>query len=273
VNTDEHVFLKLMPLFFEKSGAYVPATFTRQYQQNGSDYEKWATYAFHSISAGKEGLDKIAASANPIDSLTIIADPAWQLYDAVTTLRKEKISTQLTQYYDRMNVLNRLYMNAQMQLDKEKTFYPDANFSLRLTYGKIKGIDPDGDAGYSFQTTLDEVMAKDNPAVEEFRVPEKLKELYAKKDFGRWAVNGTVPVAFIAANHTSGGNSGSPVLNAKGQLIGTNFDRIWEGTMSDLYFDPNLCRNISLDVRYTLFVVEKVGGAGWLLKELNIVQK
>jgi hypothetical protein len=272
-NTDEHLFTELMPLFFERSTTYVPVAFKQQYAQNGGDYSKWATYVFRSISTQKENLDKIAASASPLDTLTIIADPAWQLYDAITTLRKERITPQLTQYNERMNVMNRLYMNAQMQLDKDKTFYPDANLTLRLTYGKVQGIDPDGAAGYSFQTNLDEVIAKDNPQVDEFRVPEKLKELYAKKDYGRWAVNGTVPVAFIAANHTSGGNSGSPVLNAKGQLIGTNFDRVWEGTMSDLYFDPNLCRNISLDVRYTLFVVEKVGGAGWLLKEMNIVQK
>ncbi|MGN6477292.1 MAG: S46 family peptidase, partial [Flavipsychrobacter sp.] len=135
----------------------------------------------------------------------------------------------------------------------------------------IDGIDPDGPAGYSYQTTLDGVIANDNPEVDEFKAPQKLTELYNKKDYGRWAVNGTVPVAFIASNHTSGGNSGSPVLNAKGELIGTNFDRVWEGTMSDLYFDPNLCRNISLDIRYTLFIVEKFGNAGWLLKEMKIV--
>src|SRR5690606_36642729 len=107
---------------------------------------------------------------------------------------------------------------------------------------------PEGPAGYSYQTYVDEVIAKDQPDLEEFRVPQKLKELYAAKDFGRWAIKGpdgnkTVPVGFIADNHTSGGNSGSPVLNARGELIGTNFDRIWEGTMSDLYFDPALCRN------------------------------
>mgnify|MGYP000340728325 CR=1 FL=1 len=94
-------------------------------------------------------------------------------------------------------------------------------------------------------------------------------ELQRKKDYGRWSVNGTVPIAFIADNHTSGGNSGSPVLNAKGELIGTNFDRVWEGTMSDYYFDEAWCRNISLDVRYTLFIVEKLGGAGWLLNEMR----
>ncbi len=157
--------------------------------------------------------------------------------------------------------------------------YPDANLTLRLTYGEIKGIDPEGDAGYSFQTNLEEAIAKNNPNVEEFTVPKKLLELYAKKDYGRWGIKKsnapnetTVPLAFIASNHTSGGNSGSPVLNAKGELIGTNFDRIWEGTMSDLYFDPRLCRNISLDVRYTLFIIEKFGGAGWLLDEMKLVK-
>ena len=151
-------------------------------------------------------------------------------------------------------------------------YYPDANLTLRLTYGKVAGMDPDGPAGYSHQTNVDEVIEKDNPEVEEFRVPEKLKDLHSRKDYGRWAVNGTVPLAFIADNHTSGGNSGSPVLNAKGQLIGTNFDRVWEGTMSDYYFDPRLCRNISVDIRYTLFIVEKFGGAGWLLKEMKLVK-
>lgn len=158
--------------------------------------------------------------------------------------------------------------------------YPDANLTLRLTYGKVDGIDPDGAAPYSFQTYLDEAIAKNNPDVEEFRVPKKLVELYDQKDFGRWAIphpadsaGKTVPIAFIASNHTSGGNSGSPVLNAKGELIGTNFDRIWEGTMSDLYFDPKLCRNITLDVRYTLFIIEKFGNAGWLLNEMKFAEK
>jgi hypothetical protein len=136
----------------------------------------------------------------------------------------------------------------------------------------VKGIDPDGPAGYSFQTNLDEAVLKNNPEVEEFKMPAKLVSLQSEKNYGTWNINGTVPIAFIANNHTSGGNSGSPVLNAKGELIGTNFDRIWEGTMSDLYFDPKLCRNITLDVRYTLFIIEKFGDAGWLLKEMKIVR-
>jgi hypothetical protein len=106
---------------------------------------------------------------------------------------------------------------------------------------------------------------------EEFDAPEKLIELYKAKDYGRYTKGGTVPIAFLASNHTTGGNSGSPVLNGKGQLVGTNFDRLWEGVMSDLYYSPEICRNISLDIRYTLFIVEKLGGAKRLIDEMDIV--
>ena len=117
-----------------------------------------------------------------------------------------------------------------------------------------------------------EVIELDDTTSEIFKVPPKLKQLYRAKDFGRWAVNGDVPVAFIASNHTSGGNSGSPVLNSRGELIGTNFDRAYEGTMSDYYFDPDRCRNISVDIRYTLFIIEKFGSAGWLINEMKLVK-
>ncbi len=268
--TDKKVFTVLMPLFFEKCTTSIPPDFAQQYAEHGRDFSTWANYVFRSGAADENKLNALAHTTNPSDSLIIVGDPAWQLYNAITTLRRQKILPGLAKYYEGIGTLNRLYMKGQMELDNTRSFYPDANLTLRLTYGKIDGIDPDGPAGYSYQTNLDGVIAKDNPDVEEFKAPEKLKDLYNAKDYGQWAVNNTVPVAFIASNHTSGGNSGSPVLNAKGELIGTNFDRIWEGTMSDLYFDPNLCRNISLDIRYTLFLIDKFGNAGWLLKEMNI---
>jgi hypothetical protein len=171
-----------------------------------------------------------------------------------------------------MRYWNRLYTYNTLLMGSRADFAPDANFTQRLTYGTVKGMDPEGDAGYSFQTFLDEAIAKDNPNVEEFKVPEQLKALQAKKDFGKWGENNRMPIAFIASNHTSGGNSGSPVLNAKGELIGTNFDRVWEGTMSDLYYDASICRNITLDVRYTLFIIEKMGNASWLFKEMKIIK-
>lgn len=271
--TDKAVFEAMMPLFFEKCKQFVPALYEEQYNRYGKDYAKWANYVFSSVASNPEKLTALAGSVSGADSMHIVTDPAWLLYQAIQEVNMQKVSPALSAYKNQMTYLNRLYMKAQMTLDKRTTFFPDANLTLRLTYGNVKGIDPDGPAGYSFQTNLDEAIAKHNPAIEEFNIPEKLRQIHKEKSYGRWGVNGTVPIAFIAANHTTGGNSGSPVLNAKGELIGLNFDRIWEGTMSDLYFDPNLCRNISVDIRYVLFIVDKFGGAGWLLNEMKLAAK
>ena len=119
---------------------------------------------------------------------------------------------------------------------------------------------------------MEGIIQKDNPEIYDYDIPQKLRDLYATKDYGKWEVNGSVPVAFIATNHTSGGNSGSPVLDADGYLIGVNFDRVWEGTMSDVVYDPEICRNISLDVRYALFIIDKLAGAKHLLEEMEIVK-
>jgi hypothetical protein len=119
---------------------------------------------------------------------------------------------------------------------------------------------------------MEGIMEKYKPGDYEFDLPAKLIDLYQAKDFGRYGENGRMPVCFIASNHTSGGNSGSPALNGKGEFIGLNFDRVWEGTMSDLYYDRSICRNIMVDSRYILFVIDKFAGAGYLLDEMNIVQ-
>ena len=265
--TDQKVFEAMLPLFVERCPGYVPEYYRYMLSVNGGNYAKWSRSVYNtSLVANGSWRDA------PLDSSRILADPAYQLYHAIIKMRAQKVTPDLGRFTQRLTRLNRLYMAAQMKAAPGFNFYPDANLTLRLTYGRVKGIDPDGPAGYSYQTNIDEAIAKDQPDVEEFRVPQKLKDLQATKNYGRWGVKGTVPLAFIADNHTSGGNSGSPVLNAKGELIGTNFDRIWEGTMSDLYFDPNLCRNISVDIRYTLFIIDKFGGAGWLLKEMQLVK-
>jgi hypothetical protein len=166
--------------------------------------------------------------------------------------------------------LYHLYVQGKMKFAGQKPFYPDANSTLRVSYGKVEGLKPTDGLIYDYYTTLDGVMAKEDSTVEEFEVPKKLKELWRNKDYGRYALpNGKMPLAFIASNHTTGGNSGSPVLNAYGELIGTNFDRIYEGTMSDIMYDIELCRNITLDIRYTLFIIDKFGGASWLLDEMK----
>lgn len=174
---------------------------------------------------------------------------------------------------DQLNAYYRTYVKALMEKDKDKVFYPDANLTLRVTYGQVKGFEPADGVSYTHYTTLDGIMQKENPDVYDYKVDPKLKQLWEKKDYGRYAnKNGELPVAFVASNHTTGGNSGSPVINANGELIGTNFDRVWEGTMSDIYYDVNRCRNISLDARYFLFIVDKFAGAQNLIDEMTIVE-
>ncbi len=271
--TDKDIFQNLVPMFFKECSASLPLYYQKCFAKYDSSYASWADAVYkNSLIANEDKLLAFADTASAADSTYLLSDPGLKLYAAINELRKQKITPALVAYYKQKNYLDRLYMKSQMQQDAHRAFYPDANLTLRLTYGKVQGMDPDGPEPYSFQTSLDDVIAHEDPNVDVFKVPAKLKELYNSKDYGRWAVNGTVPLAFIASTHTSGGNSGSPVLNAKGQLIGTNFDRPWEGTMSDLYYDPNLCRNISLDIRYTLFIVEKFAGAGCLLDEMKIVK-
>ena len=163
-------------------------------------------------------------------------------------------------------------MTAQMEFEKDRIFYPDANLTLRVAYGSVKGYFSKDAVYYTHYTTLKGIMEKDNPEIYDYNVPAALRELYKTKDYGRYTQNGEVPVCFIADNHTTGGNSGSPVINADGQLIGINFDRAWEGVASDLSFNPDQSRNISLDIRYALFIIDKFAGAGYLLKEMTIVE-
>ena len=190
------------------------------------------------------------------------------LFDTYRTavVRYRAESNQLDEYY-------RTYVKALMEKDKDKTFYPDANLTMRVTYGQVKGFQPADGTDYIYYTTLDGIMEKEDPDVYDYQVHPKLKELWEKKDYGRYAnEKGQLPVAFIASNHTTGGNSGSPVINGYGQLIGTNFDRVWEGTMSDIWYDVDRCRNISLDARYFLFIVDKFAGAKNIVDEIDVIE-
>jgi len=170
-----------------------------------------------------------------------------------------------------INRLQRDYTQAQMDVMTEKKFYPDANSTLRVTFGNVKSYTARDAVHYNYYTDLDGVMEKYKPGDYEFDVPEKLRTLHAAKDYGVYGKNGIMPVCFIATNHTTGGNSGSPALDAYGNLIGLNFDRVWEGTMSDINYDASICRNIMVDIRYVLFIVDKYAGAGHLVNEMKLV--
>ena len=169
----------------------------------------------------------------------------------------------------------RPYMKALREFDRERPFYPDANLTLRVAYGQVAGYWYADAVYHRPLTTLDGIIAKDDPTVYDYDIPQRLRACHAAKDYGRWSIptadgGVTVPVCFLATNHTTGGNSGSPVVNADCELVGINFDRTWRSTMSDLQFDPAICRNIAVDIRYVLFTIDRIGGAGHLLKEMEL---
>lgn len=183
------------------------------------------------------------------------------------------ISPTYNELNDEIDQLKRKYMQAQMEVFSEKKFWPDANSTLRVAYGNVQGYEPKDAVQYHYLTTTRGIVEKYKPGDYEYDVPEKLLDLIEKKDYGQYAdENGEMPVCFIGSNHTTGGNSGSPTLDADGNLIGLNFDRAWEGTMSDINYDINLCRNIMVDMRYVLFIIDKYADAGYLVKEMDLVK-
>jgi hypothetical protein len=238
------------------------------------DFSKYADYVFRkTIFADETKIMGFLSTYSRSKVKKIYRDPVFQLCQSVNKLYAEKVVPEYSRIIREIGKLNRLYMMAQMEMEKDKVFYPDANSTLRIAYGKVKGYIPGDGMYYKHYTTLKGIIEKDNPEIYDYNVPEKLKELFLKKDFGQYGQNGEMPVCFIATNHTTGGNSGSPVINAEGHLIGVNFDRVWEGVMSDLIFNPQQCRNISLDIRYALFIIDKFAGAGYLLDEMELVKE
>ena len=268
---DKESFIAVMKEY-EKN---VPADFKPIYYK-----EKFASYG--SIEAWAEDIftnsifidqTKVGALTSE-DKETVMADPAVEFFNEFLKWYAADIQPITTRLNQDLQLAYRDYMRGQMVYCRTqrvpKAFYPDANLTLRVAYGHIKGYSPSDGTYYLPSSTIKGIMEKDNPEIFDYNIPQRLRDIYAAKDYGRWAdASGEVPVCFIATNHTTGGNSGSPVINADGELIGLNFDRVWEGTMSDIVFDPDICRNIALDIRYVLFTIEKIGGAGYLLNEMT----
>ena len=251
-----------------------PADFRPSFLNEIKDVDAYVEQLFKkSMFASEEQVNDLLDHFKPNKVKKLQKDPALQAYQSMINFYKSAINPKMGPINKEIDSLQRLYMKGQMVMEPEKHFSPDANFTLRVTYGKVEGFKPQDGKNYRHFTTLDGIMEKENPDIYDYVVEPKLKELYNKKDYGRYAdKDGTMHVAFTASVHTTGGNSGSPILNADGQLLGLNFDRCWEGTMSDLVYDPDICRNISVDIRYVLFIMDKFAGARHLVDEMTIVE-
>ncbi len=273
MNTDRKMMATLLKIFDEGvADSLKPEYFTVLRKRYHSDFVKLADAIFAKSDLDEEEeMAEVFVKFGKSSAKEIKSDPAYQLADALLTFYRSRVADKVKSFNAELTLLNRLYMEGQKEMQPEKKLYPDANSTLRLAYGQVRGYEARDAVYFNFQTDLDGIMEKYIPGDEEFDLPTRLVELHKSKDYGRYGVNGTVPVAFIATNHTTGGNSGSPVLNAKGNLIGTNYDRVWEGTMSDILFNPEICRNITLDIRYTLFIVDKFAGAKRLIEEMDLV--
>jgi len=240
---DEEIFVAMMEAFDKAlDDSYKPAYFLEKRAEFGGDMVAWKDAVFADDEQAK-------ALANALDKhyAQVISPVVKELSQSITLLYRD-------------------YMQGQMEFENDRVFYPDANLTLRVAYGQVEGYQPVDAVYYRPVSTLRGIIEKDNPDIFDYNIPQVLRDIYARGGFENQ------PVCFLATNHTTGGNSGSPVLNAEGNLIGINFDRVWEGTMSDLVFDPEICRNISLDVRYLLFIIKEVGHADYLFNEMVFVE-
>ena len=251
-----------------------PADFRPSFLNDIEDVDEYVDELFSkSILADEAKVNALLDNFKVKDAKKLANDPALKVYLSIINFYLNEVDGPISSINDNINRLRRVYMKGQMEMQPDKRFFPDANFTLRVTYGKVEGFRPKDGMKYKHFTTLEGIMQKENPDIYDYVVEPRLKELYNNKDYGRYAdKDGTMHVAFTASVHITGGNSGSPILNADGQLLGLNFDRCWEGTMSDLIYDPDICRNISVDIRYVLFIIDKFAGAGHLIDEMTIVE-
>jgi hypothetical protein len=203
----------------------------------------------------------------------IKGDPGFQFVRLLNSHNERFVTTPYNEVAQAMAPLQRDYMKALIQVFPDRKFYPDANSTMRVSYGKFEGFKGLDGKEYSYMTYLDGVVAKYKPGDYEFDVPKKVLALHKAKDYGQYATSeGKLPVCVLGSNHTTGGNSGSPALDANGRLVGLNFDRTWQSTMSDINYDPSICRNIMVDIRYVLWLIDKVGGAPHLVEEMTLVE-
>lgn len=272
---DRDIFVRTMTIFYNDfaKDRYV---WLRKNVESGkyNNAEAYFTDVYNSsLLSNPKKAEKLLKKYKRKKAEELMEDPMVEILGAVLSKFRKVDMVELNGINEKLDSLYRVYVEGIMKMDTVKEFYPDANLTLRVAYGNVKSYKPRDGVEYMPYTTIEGIMEKENPQIYDYVVEERLKQLYNAKDYGVYAnEKGELPVAFIASNHTTGGNSGSPVLDADGNLIGINFDRNWEGTMSDIMYDPDQCRNISLDIRYCLFIIDKFAGAKHLIDEMTIVK-
>ncbi len=268
--TDQKMFAQMMELFYQDvPKAQHGDIFKDLTGKHKGDFKKWAADVYTNSVLSSEAKSN-AFLANPSQK-TLENDPAFRVVQAVQANHQQNILPKLTEAQAALNRATRLYVAGLREMNPNKVYYPDANSTLRLSYGTVKGYEPRDGVKYKYYTTMDGIAEKADSTNEEFVVPAKLLELHAKKDYGRYGHNGELRVGFITNNDITGGNSGSPVINGRGELLGLAFDGNWEAMTGDLVFDPEYKRSINVDIKYVLFVMDKFAGAGHLVNEMTLV--
>lgn len=269
--TDEEVFVELLNLFKKDlSRSFLPEHFIETMQKYDNENLKKKVYQ-KSVFTDEAKLMEMVKNLNTKNLKKIHKDPIFKLYNELRAHCLRNVDVVYLGVKNEIKQIQQRYMEGITSMKSDEQLYPDANFTFRVAYGKVEGYQPRDAVTYKHYSTLDGIMKKDDPTIYDYNIPQKLRDLYKDKDYGTYQEEDYMPVAFTASVHTTGGNSGSPAINADGELVGLNFDRCWEGTMSDIMFDPDQCRNIMLDARYILFIIDKYAGAGYLLDEMKLV--
>lgn len=267
---DHKVAKVLIPLFKKMAKDELPDFYNTIEKKYKGDIEKYVDDLYtKSILSSKENLEKFLKKP----TVKAIERDLVAEYERAIRDFGNKLSIQMNHYEEELKLLHKTYVRGLCEMYAPTLKSPDANFTIRLTYGNVKAYSPKNGVNYDYFTTLEGVMEKEDPTNPEFVVPAKLKELYEKKDYGRYAMkDGRLPVCFITTNDITGGNSGSPVMDADGHLIGAAFDGNWESLSGDINFDNDKQRCIVVDIRYVLFILEKLGGCKHLIDEMTIVE-
>ena len=273
VNIDKKVFASLVPIYVKhvKKEMLSKELIDLVNKYPSSEEMVEALYKKSKLH-NKEQVEKLLQGSQKSFKKKLEKDPIYNLAQSLLTHFLNEIRPGYSQMTQDEEKLMKSFVKSLMMAYPEKSFWADANSTLRLTYGKVEGSAPRDGMEYTWFTTMDGIIEKYNTGEADFEVPQRLLDLYEEKNYGQYGTDGKLHVCLLGSNHTTGGNSGSPALDAYGRLVGINFDRSWESTMSDVLFDKDICRNIMVDIRYVLWVIDIYAGAGHLVKEMNLVR-